>query len=365
MKNLFNGVYAGKNVFVTGHTGFKGSWLAYWLTRMGAQVTGFSRKPPTDPNHFDCLKPDMKSVIGDINDAASLTKAMLDIGPQIVFHLAAQPLVRQSYAAPVETYLTNVVGTLHVCEACRTAGTVKAIVAITTDKVYENREWEWPYRENDRLGGHDPYSSSKACAEILLASYRNSFLNLARYGKTHTTLLSSVRAGNVVGGGDWGADRLIPDIMKSCAAKKTVVIRNPQSTRPWQHVLDCLSGYLLVGQRLLEGKWETATSFNFGPALEPALSVEDVILRVKKYWPAVEYRIEQAEDQPHEANCLMLDCSKARAMLSWRPVWGTGSAFRNTVEWYREYYEKGTIATADDLEEYVEDAKKGGAVWTR
>jgi CDP-glucose 4,6-dehydratase len=365
MKALFNGVYAGKNVFITGHTGFKGSWLAYWLTQMGANVTGYSQNPPTEPNHFDCLKPDMASVIGDINDAASLTKAMIDAGPQIVFHLAAQPLVRQSYVAPVETYLTNVIGTLQVCEACRASGTVKAIVAITTDKVYENREWEWPYRENDGLGGHDPYSSSKACAEILCASYRNSFLNLASYGKMHSTLMSTVRAGNVIGGGDWGTDRLIPDIMKSCAAGKTVVIRNPQATRPWQHVLDCLSGYLVVGERLLEGKWEAATSFNFGPALEAALSVEDVVRRVKKYWPATEYRIEQDPNQPHEANFLMLDCSKARTRLSWRPVWESNESFRHTVEWYRKYYEKGTISTAADLGDYVDDAKKGESIWTK
>jgi CDP-glucose 4,6-dehydratase len=365
MKSLFGGAYKGRKVFITGHTGFKGSWLAYWLARMGARVFGFSLKPPTNPNHFECCKPDMKSIIGDINDAASITRAMKDAEPEIVFHLAAQPLVRQSYAEPAETYLTNVIGTLRVCEACRVAGSVRAIVAVTTDKVYENREWEWPYRENDVLGGYDPYSSSKACAEVLLSSYRNSYFNLARYGTAHDTLLSSVRAGNVVGGGDWGADRLIPDVMKSCAAKKTVTIRNPRATRPWQHVLDCLSGYLLVGRRLLEGCREAATSFNFGPSLESALCVEDVLARLKAYWPAMDYRIERDDGQPHEAHNLMLDCSKARAVLSWRPVWESKTAFRHTVGWYRDYYEKGIVGTAADLKRYVEDGIQGGTIWAR
>jgi CDP-glucose 4,6-dehydratase len=365
MDSNFCGIYKGRKVFVTGHTGFKGSWLTYWLFKMGADVTGYSLPPPTKPNHFECINQKITSITGDINNVVSLSNALTNSKAEIVFHLAAQPLVRLSYINPFETYMTNVLGTLNLFEACRNSNTVRAIVAITTDKVYDNKEWCWPYRENDPLGGYDPYSSSKACAEILITSYRNSFFNLERYGKNHKILLASVRAGNVIGGGDWGQDRLIPDIMKSCSENKPVFIRNPKSIRPWQHVLDCLSGYLLVGQHLLQGNKEMATSFNFGPSLDAQLTVEEVVLFVKKYWSSLEYCIQKSEDQLHEANYLKLDCSKARTMLFWQPIWNIEQALKHTVNWYKEYYEQKKVLTEENLFAYVQDAKKQGVIWTK
>jgi CDP-glucose 4,6-dehydratase len=365
MNRLFGGIYTGKRVFVTGHTGFKGSWLSLWLCKLGAEVTGFSLKPPTEPNHFDCLRLSMNSIIGDITDRDYLSGKMKEFKPEIVFHLAAQPIVRASYADPVGTYATNVMGTLNVCEACRAAGSVRAIVAITTDKVYLNREWWWGYREIDELGGYDPYSSSKSCADILLSSYRQSYFNPAEFGKSHNILLTTTRAGNVIGGGDWAKDRLIPDIARAASSGETLVIRSPQATRPWQHVLECLSGYLMVGQKLLEEKREFGTAFNFGPAREDVLPVEDVILRVKKEWPTVKYHCETAVHQPHEASVLTLDCAKARGMLGWLPVWGFSTALQRTISWYRGFYENDTVSSELDLDRYVTDATIKEALWTR
>ena len=259
MQNLFGGIYKDKTVLVTGHTGFKGSWLAYWLSRMGAKVVGYSLEAPTQPNHIALLRMDMVSVTGDIRDMEKLDAAFQTHQPEIVFHLAAQPLVRRSYEDPVETYETNVMGTLKVFEACRKHA-VKAIVNITSDKAYENKEWVWGYRENDPMGGYDPYSASKGCADLLANSYRSSFFNPETYKKTHRTLLASCRAGNVIGGGDWAKDRLMTDIMLSVSQGKKVNIRNPHATRPWQHVLEPLSGYLHVGQKLLEEKVQFADS---------------------------------------------------------------------------------------------------------
>ncbi len=314
MKDLFGGIYAGKKILITGHTGFKGSWLSLWLCRMGAQVTGFSLEPPTQPSHFKCLNLNMNSIIGDITDAAHLNTITKETKPEIVFHLAAQPLVRTSYADPVGTYASNVMGTMNLCEACRTTASVRAIVAITTDKVYANREWWWGYREIDELGGYDPYSSSKACADILLSSYRQSFFNPAGFGTAHNVLLSVTRAGNVIGGGDWAKDRLIPDVARAASTGETLLIRSPFSTRPWQHVLECLSGYLMVGQKLLEKNKTFGTAFNFGPPAEDVLPVEAVIRQAQQEWPAISYRCEASSHHPHEAGVLTLDCSKSRAM---------------------------------------------------
>ncbi|OGJ90220.1 MAG: CDP-glucose 4,6-dehydratase [Candidatus Raymondbacteria bacterium RifOxyC12_full_50_8] len=365
MSQLFNGIYDGKKVLVTGHTGFKGSWLCFWLEKMGAQVMGYSLPPPTEPAHFNCLDLHTGSTIGDLRDAILLSKVICAFQPEIVFHLAAQPIVRTSYADPVGTYASNVIGTLHVCEACRACPSVRALVAITTDKVYVNREWWWGYREIDPLGGFDPYSSSKACADILLGSYRDSFFNRAAYGSSHHVLLAVARAGNVIGGGDWAKDRLVPDAARAAGCGQPLVIRNPRATRPWQHVLECLSGYLLLCQKLLEAKSECATAFNFGPPADDVLPVEEVIRHLRIHWPSVTYQVESSGQQPHEARTLTLDCAKARSILGWVPVWTFDRALEQTALWYRSYYEKNNVNTQKDLALYIEDAKKKGAVWAQ
>lgn len=364
MRHLFSGVYSGKKVLVTGHTGFKGSWLVYWLRQMGADVIGYSLEAPSTPNHISLLNLDITSIIGDIRDLDQLNRTFKAYQPEIVFHLAAQPLVRLSYENPIETYETNVIGTLKVFEACRNCSSVKAIVNITSDKAYENREWIWGYRENDPMGGYDPYSSSKGCAELLASSYRNSYFNLANYGTSHNTLLASCRAGNVIGGGDWAQDRLITDIMIAVSKGEKVKIRNPYATRPWQHVLEPLSGYLHIGQKLLEGKKEFAEGWNFGPSDEGSITVEEVVKYIKQYWPAIEYELNLSEKHPHEANLLKLDCSKAHIKLKWRDVWDSATTFHKTTSWYKSFYEMDrTILTMDDLESYVNDAKEKHLEW--
>lgn len=364
MQNLFGGMYKDKTILVTGHTGFKGSWLAYWLSLMGAKVIGYSLEAPTKPNHIGLLNLDITSVIGDIRDLEKLNQIFETYKPDIVFHLAAQPLVRLSYENPIETYETNVMGTLKVLEACR-ENSVKAIVNITSDKAYENKEWIWGYRENDPMGGYDPYSSSKGCADLLVNSYRNSYFNPKEYKKTHNTLIASCRAGNVIGGGDWAKDRLITDIMLCVSQGKKVSIRNPYATRPWQHVLEPLSGYLHVGQKLLEQKPEFGDAWNFGPSDEGSITVEEVVKNVKKHWDKIEYEILQDPNQLHEANLLKLDCSKAHILLKWKDVWSSDTTFQKTVEWYRTYYEEDKTLTQEDLKNYIIDAKNKNIQWSK
>ncbi len=364
MTSLFSGIYKNKTVLVTGHTGFKGSWLVYWLNEMGANVIGYSLEAPTTPNHIELLKLDIVSIIGDIRDLDTLNATIKTYSPDIVFHLAAQPLVILSYADPIETYETNVIGTLKVLEACR-MNNIKAIVNITSDKAYENKEWIWGYRENDPMGGYDPYSSSKGCADILVNSYRNSYFNVKDYKKTHNTLLSSCRAGNVIGGGDWAKDRLITDIMLSVSQNKTVSIRNPYATRPWQHVLEPLSGYLHIGQKLLEEIPDFSGAWNFGPSDEGSISVEEVVINIKKNWNKINYEIKKDVNQHHEANLLKLDCSKAHILLKWKDVWDSNMTFEKTVKWYQSYYEKDKLLTKDDLKSYVLDAKMNNIEWTK
>jgi len=363
MQNLFAGIYKNKTVLVTGHTGFKGSWLAYWLKQMGANVIGYSLEAPTNPNHIELLNLDITSIIGDIRDLNKLNATFKEYKPDIVFHLAAQPLVRLSYENPIETYETNVIGTLKVFEACKKAN-VKAIVNITSDKAYENKEWIWGYRENDPMGGYDPYSSSKGCADILVNSYRNSYFNLNDYNKTHNTLLASCRAGNVIGGGDWAQDRLMTDIILSVSQDKKVSIRNPHATRPWQHVLEPLSGYLNIGQKLLEERVDFADAWNFGPSDEGSISVEEVVKNVKIHWDKIDYEINRDPSQLHEANLLKLDCSKAHIFLKWKDVWDSNTTFEKTVNWYKSYYEEENILTSQDLENYIHDAKSKKLEWT-
>ena len=362
---LFSDIYRDKRILVTGHTGFKGSWLCAWLTSLGADVLGFSLTPGTDPNHFELISSDlsMQSVIGDIRDLFALRRTWSNFQPEIVFHLAAQPLVRLSYEQPVETMHANVIGTANVFEACRHTPSVRAIVNITSDKCYENREWIWGYRENDPMGGYDPYSASKGCAELVTGAYRNSFFHPEQYGTTHNILLASARAGNVIGGGDWAKDRIITDLVQAASRGEKLSIRNPAATRPWQHVLDPLSGYLLLGSKLLAGNVEYADGWNFGPSDDESIPVLDVVRQMQKHWNKVDFQILSSRHQPHEAGLLKLDCSKARMRLSWNSVWDSGQTFQKTAEWYRAYYEQGSLLTFRQLKSYVHDASGAGAVW--
>ncbi|MHC4394849.1 MAG: CDP-glucose 4,6-dehydratase, partial [Planctomycetota bacterium] len=283
-------IYKDKKVLITGHTGFKGSWLALRLCRTGAKVVGYALGAPTSPSHYELLSPDCFSIIGDIRDGDKLEKVIEQEQPEIIFHLAAQPLVRQSYQEPAETFSTNIMGTVNLLNACRKFSAVRAIVVITSDKCYENQELERGYREDDAMGGHDPYSASKGCAEIVTSSYRRSFFPISKYGKEHTTLLASARAGNVIGGGDWAQDRLIPDIVRAASKNETVFIRNPNAIRPWQHVLEPLSGYLMLGQKLLEGNIEFAQGWNFGPSEGDELTVETMVEQLQRHWDRIVYQ---------------------------------------------------------------------------
>lgn len=360
--DAFGNVYRGRRVLVTGHTGFKGSWLVLWLKSLGAQVAGYSLPAPTSPSHWDLLGLSIAETLGDLRDADKLGMAIAAFQPEIVFHLAAQPLVRESYRVPALTYATNVVGSVNVYEACRKAGSVRAVVSITTDKVYRNNEWEWGYRENDRFGGYDPYSASKACAEIATESYRDSFWNLTEYGRSHRTLLCTTRAGNVVGGGDWAADRLVPDLMRGAASGRSATIRNPDSTRPWQHVLEPLSGYLLLGCKLLEGKTGFAEGWNLGPAEDGVVPVREVVARMERAWDKVNVEFKPDPDAPHEARLLKLDCAKAHARLGWKPVWNGLDTVEVTAGWYRAWYERGALRSLADIERYLVDARAAGLV---
>ena len=332
---MFNNVYRGKKIFLTGHTGFKGSWLALWLVKLGARVCGYSLAPNTHPSMFlelNISEQSEKSVIGDIPDAKNLEKAISDFQPDIVFHLAAQPLVRLSYSEPVLTYQTNVIGTLNVLEAARKCKSVKAFVNVTTDKCYENKEVARGYKEDEPMGGYDMYSSSKGCVEIMSASYRRSFL----MGEG-TFAMATARAGNVIGGGDWALDRLIPDCVIAINKGEKIEIRNPVAVRPWQHVLEPLSGYLLLGQKLLENGKKYAEGFNFGPDENNVLHVSDVAQRVVDFYGKGEV-IVQKRDNLHEAGLLMLNIEKAKKVLGWTPSLTADEAVRETVEWYKAFY---------------------------
>ena len=325
--------WKGKQVFLTGHTGFKGGWLALWLVDMGADVYGYALNPPTEPNFFTVCKLQEQlaaSTIADIRDATALTQAMQSAQPEIVFHLAAQPLVRYSYTAPVETYAVNVMGTVNLLEAVRHTPSVKAVVNVTTDKCYENREWVWPYRENEAMGGFDPYSSSKACSELVTAAYRRSFLEPAGIH------LASARAGNVIGGGDWATDRLIPDFLKSLDDQRTLIIRSPKATRPWQHVLEPLAGYLLLAQALHEEGETFANPWNFGPEDGDARPVQWIVEYLCAQVPGASWQCE-ATPQLHEANMLKLDSSKAKTELGWQPRWNLQTALGMTLNWHKAW----------------------------
>ncbi|MBQ7208411.1 MAG: CDP-glucose 4,6-dehydratase [Lentisphaeria bacterium] len=362
---MFSDVYRGRKVLITGHTGFKGSWLAFWLKELGAELCGIALPMETEYSHFDLLKPGMRSEISDIRDRERIAEIVADFRPEAVFHLAAQPLVRRSYREPVETFAANVMGTIHVLDACRGTDSVRAVVAVSSDKCYENTGRKEGYKESDPMGGHDPYSASKGCTELVISSYRRSFFAPEEYGKKHHLLLASARAGNVVGGGDWAEDRLVPDMMKAAAAGKTVTIRSPKSTRPWQHVLEPLSGYLALGARLLAGEKAFARGWNFGPSDGGNIPVEEVVSAFAKAWDAVRYRIDPPADAPHEAALLALDCSQAARELAWHSVWTPEETFARTAAWYRDFYASGKLRTADDIAAYILSAQKEGLSWTK
>ncbi len=347
-----------KNVFVTGHTGFKGGWLSLWLQELGSRVSGFSLSPKVSPNIFQManVHDAMFSTIGDIRDCNILTDVIKQAEPEIVFHLAAQALVRYSYKHPVETYSTNVMGLVNLLEAIRSCQSVKAVVIVTTDKCYENREWVWPYRENEAMGGFDPYSSSKGCAELVTAAYRNSFFNSDIYAK-HGVGIATARAGNVIGGGDWSEDRLIPEIIDSINLKKPLRIRNPNSIRPWQHVLESLNGYLTLAESLYTNGDKFSGAWNFGPHSSDCISTLEVAKTLINISRAeVEIEIESAESKLHEAELLMLDTSKAQALLGWRPLLNIDKSLQWVLDWNVGYQSNLDIkgVTLDQIYKYQE-----------
>ncbi len=349
MQELSAAFWKNKRVFLTGHTGFKGGWLSLWLQSLGAEVHGLSLDPPTDPALYFVadVQDQMYSVNGDIRNYQFVLQAISASRPDIIFHMAAQPLVRRSYDAPLETYETNVMGTLHVFEAARAVGTTKAIVNVTTDKCYENKEWEWGYRENEPMGGYDPYSNSKGCAELVTTAYRRSFF-------TDTNLaLASARSGNVIGGGDWATDRLVPDILRAFEDLRPVIIRNPHSIRPWQHVLEPLSGYLLLAQSLYREGQCFAEGWNFGPNDDDARSVQWIVDRMVGQWGgSAEWQLDGGCN-PHEATSLKLDISKAKTRLGWRPRWDLSTALDKTIEWHRAWRSNSDMR-AECLKQIVE-----------
>lgn len=356
---LFGDVYRDKRVLVTGHTGFKGSWLSLWLKQLGAEVVGISLAPEAQPNHWNLLN--LESALHhhelDIRQSREFSNVFKATQPEIVFHLAAQSLVRRSYQDPLETWSTNIMGTANLLEACRQTCSVQAILAVTTDKCYENQEWAWGYRETDRLGGHDPYSASKAGSELVVASYRSAFFHSDR-----APLLATARAGNVIGGGDWSEDRLIPDLVRAMATQQSLEIRSPKATRPWQHVLESLSGYLLLGQKLIEGDKNFDGAWNFGPERSGNRTVADVLNRLQTHWPGMQWH-ETATPQPHEATLLYLDSAKAHSQLGWQSVWNLDTTLEKTAEWYRTFQSSQAIITEQQLAQYVKSAQNAQVEW--
>ena len=362
LTRCFGGTYAGRRVLVTGHTGFKGSWLSLWLKSMGAEVCGLALPPDTEPSHHRLLALGNIEALIDLCRLRAVEAAIERFRPEIVFHLAAQPLVRRSFREPVATVTTNVLGLVNLLEAVRRCEAVRAVVNVTTDKCYEVDDRADGYAESDRLGGYDPYSASKACAEIISSSWRRSFFAADGASDRPSVLLATARAGNVVGGGDWAEDRLVPDLVRNAVAGRPTLIRNPEAIRPWQHVLEPLSGYLLLGQRLLEGQKQFADAWNFGPEREGNLPVRTIVKGLAVHWPDVRM---QADDgrHPHETQELRLSWDKAEGALGWRPVWSAPQMLKQTVLWYRSFYSNSKVLSRAQLEAYVEDARRAGIAW--
>jgi CDP-glucose 4,6-dehydratase len=363
------GFWKSRRVFLTGHTGFKGSWLALWLRMLGAEIYGYSLEPPTEPSLWRLLRleGEFASELADVRDLESVQKAMGFFEPEVVIHMAAQPLVRHSYQNPVETYAVNVLGTVHVLEAVRQAPSVRAAVVVTSDKCYENRERHEAYREHEAMGGHDPYSSSKGCAELVTSAYRRSFFPPNKFVE-HRVAVASARAGNVIGGGDWAVDRLVPDIMRAWEKNETVLIRHPEAVRPWQHVLEPLSGYLTLAERLYQAGAEFAEGWNFGPGEEDARTVRYVVSELARLWreeggknsgkDAAQWELDSSP-RPHEAHLLRLDSAKANARLGWAPRWKLDEALAETVRWYRAHLRGEALRGVSErqIEEYMEPAR--------
>jgi len=339
MRRVNTNFWNGKRVFLTGHTGFKGSWMSLWLQSMGADLHGLALSPPTTPAlfHEASVGAGMSSTIGDLRDYKTVHDAIKTCKPDIIIHMAAQPLVRYSYHAPVETYATNVMGTVHVLEAARHVGTAKAIVNVTTDKCYENKEWVWGYREDEPMGGYDPYSNSKGCSELVTSAYRRSFFHQSGIA------LASARAGNVIGGGDWATDRLVPDILRAFEQSQPVVIRNPHATRPWQHVLEPLSGYLMLAERLYDDGQAFAEGWNFGPHEEDARPVQWIVENLVESWGCGASWVLYGGEHPHEANYLKLDISKAKNELAWQPRWNLAKALAQITDWHHHWHDKHDV----------------------
>lgn len=365
---MFRGIFKNKKVFVTGHTGFQGSWLSLWLKLLGSKVIGYSLEPPTEPALFDILglENEITHIIGDVRNDSFLQSCMTKYKPDIVFHLAAQPLVRISYQKPVDTFQVNVLGTVNVLESIRNAPSVKAGVIITSDKCYDNKEWDFAYRENDPLGGHDPYSASKGAAEIVTSSYNRSFFDLKDKVKVG---IATIRAGNTIGGGDWGQDRIIPDCMRSLFLKKPIKVRNPNAVRPWQHVLEPISGMLLLGQKMFEKPQLYNEAWNFGPNISASLNVKELVKKIIKEWKnAVKWHdlSKKSENAFHEANYLRLDSTKASTLLGWQAVYSIDDAIKETTSWYWNYLQKNDMKefTKSQIERYVKKANSKKVIWS-
>lgn len=365
MENLFDRTYKGKRVLITGHTGFKGSWLALWLSKLGAEVLGYSKDIPTVPSHFKLLNLKLTSIEGDILDKEKIYKTIAEFKPDIIFHLAAQSLVKKSYSDPALTFETNIIGSINIFEACRKLKFVKAIINVTSDKCYKNKESEKGYKEEDPMGGDDPYSASKGAIEIVTQSYRKSFFALDKFGIDHSTLLSNVRAGNVVGGGDWADDRLIPDLVRGAEKNEKTIIRNPRAIRPWQHVLDPLCGYLQLGAKLLNKEKEFADNWNFGPDDQSSATVREVTQLAQKHWSKITCEIVEGGPSFKETNVLKLNSQKVRKTLGWQSIWNLDRTIEYTINWYKKYYIEKGVASEKDLEEYINDAKKLSLNWTK
>jgi CDP-glucose 4,6-dehydratase len=352
MKDQFINTYSGKKVFLTGHTGFKGAWLVKILHLLGAEVKGYALAPQTEYDLYNLINGDKlcDSTIADLRDRNKLLNEIRDFKPEYVFHLAAQPLVRLSYSIPSETFEVNAIGTANLLDGIRTLDQKCNVVLITTDKVYHNNEWAYPYRETDRLGGYDPYSASKACAELVIDSYKNSFFNFTDYN-SHKKLISVARAGNVIGGGDWSENRLLPDIAKSLIKGNKVLVRNPKSIRPWQHVLEPLFGYLLLGLKMSNESKQLHGAYNFGPYNEDVLSVDQMVKLAIQYWGNGDFENVEQQNQLHEAGILKLDISKAESELGWKPKMDAQKAVELTIEWYRAFnIEKLTISKFTEVQ---------------